>query len=444
MMDMLVFLQTVNRICALPATVLFFGSAIFISFLTSFPQFFAFHRLKRIVSKLYSDDTEQPLKEGKVKTKKTIAPLHALYAAMGTTIGVGNIVGPALAIFSGGPGALFWLLVYIFFGSVIKYAEVVFAIKTRIISKDGNVIGGPMEYLKLVSPILAISYTYAMIPLFIGWSSVQANTLASFLSMYYVPSWIVGATVAGLVVLVLRGGAERVGLVASYVVPLMFIGYVGSILIILVRNIDASMQAFMLMGRCIFSPAAPLGGFAGASVFYAMRSGVYRSIFISEAGLGTSAITHAVADVKDPVDQGVLALYSMGSDALLSFLSGMLVLSTGVWTYGDFRSTLIYEAFLHHASWIGQLILFITVFLFVITTVIGNSFNGLQSFSSITNHKQKTFYTTCTALAILAGSVARAQMIWELMDVVLTVVALFNLLGLVWLVYHHRSFLRID
>ncbi len=351
-------------------------------------------------------------------------------------------MGPSIAIIAGGPGALFWLLVYIFFGSVTKFVEVTFALETRETLPNGKVVGGPIQYLRVVSTFLSRWYGSVIIFLFVGWCGLQSNTLAQIFAQEGVPEWYVGLILSAIVLTVISGGAKRVGQVASKLVPFMFFFYVLFAVLILFRDLGVLRAALTQVFTSIFVGMAPIGGFLGASVFQAMRHGVYRGIFITEAGLGTSSIPHAVADTKNPTDQGILAMYSTIAEAFLSILSGLLVLVTGVWLHGDFRSTLIYEAFKMNAPVLGQFVLLVSISLFVLTTVIGNSFNGRQSFSSLFGQRWLGVYTSCLLLVIFAGSIMEVHLVWEIMDTLLALIAIPNLIGITLLAFRKPEVLK--
>lgn len=426
-----------NDIIAVPATIVFLGAAVILTIKAGFLQL-----RPSAIKKFFGIIFGGP-KEAKATAGKTINPFHALFAAMATTIGMGNIVGPSVAILLGGPGALFWLVVYIFFGAATKFTEVVFALHTREKTASGKVIGGPMKYLALITPALATWYMGIMLFVFMAWNGLQANTLAGVLGSEGVPTWIVASGLGGLVLFALSGGAKRVGDMASKLVPLMFILYVSSSLIILLKNPAALYNAFSLVLSSAFKPAAATGAFFGASVLHAMRYGMYKGIFVTEAGVGTSAIAHAVSDVQKPTDQGLLALFSMTADALLCTISGMLVLVTGVWTVGEFRNTLVYEAISLHAPGFGQYILIFSMALFIVTTIIGNSFNGAQTFASLTRNRWVKGYIVFFAFVVFSSAFAKAELIWECADTLMALAAVPNLLGLVWLAFKKPEVLRI-
>ena len=437
-MALIDFFKWFNEITALPATVIFFGVAVLLTLKTRFVQLRSFRYFLQLLRKGFqeSDTKEQDV--------KTINPFHALFTAMASTIGMGNLVVPAVAIYSGGPGALFWLLIYIFFGCVTKFAEVSYAVESRVKMDDGTVIGGPMQYLKYIASWLGGWYMFVIAFLYMSWSALQANTLALICFQEGISKIYIGIALSLLMIFVLRGGARRVGVIASKLVPIMFTLYVVFAMFILLRDISAVYQAFSLIFSSAFSSTAALGGYVGVALLQAMRSGIYRGIFITEAGIGTSSIAHAIADTKKPSDQGVLAMYSMMSDAFLSTISGLLVLVTGVWMQGNFRSTFIYEAFKMHAPAAGDIILLITISLFVLTTVIGNTFNGKQSFALLTHNKYISVYLSMSVVAIFVGALADVEFMWAYLDVLLTLIAIPNVLGLLYLAFKKPKVLEVN
>ncbi len=426
-----------SSVLAVPSTILFFGASIILTYQSGFAQLRGFPRFFRLI---ISGVPTSKKDEG-----NTISSFGALFTAMATTIGMGNVVSPTLAIMIGGPGALFWLLFYMLFGSVIKYSEVVYALETRKHLPDGFILGGPIQYLKSISTRLSNWYGYIIIFVIISWSCGQSNTLANVMALEGVPHWMVGATLSGFVVLALSGGAQRVSAISSKLVPVMFVLYVFFALSILMRNPLAVMSALRQMFNCAFNPSAAVGGFFGASVFRAMREGIFRGIFITEAGIGTSSIAHSLADTKNPTDQGILAMISMLADVLLSMLSGMLVLITGIWSIGAFRSTLIYEVFKLNAPGIGQYVLMFSVTLFVLTTVMGNSFNGLQSCGILVKDDKfwMAMYVVLTVTFIFIGALIPMKLLWDVMDTLLMLVAVPNVIGVLILAFKRPRSLQI-
>ncbi|MFC1841668.1 alanine/glycine:cation symporter family protein [Candidatus Dependentiae bacterium] len=436
-MNLVDFFSKANVILGIPATFIFLAVGIILTLKTRFIQF-------RALPKLWAFIT-QGFGRTKGKNIKTISSFHAMFAAMATSLGMGNIVGPSVAIVMGGPGALFWLVAYTFFGGVSRFAETTFAMFTRKKTEDGNIISGPIQYLKLVNRWVARWYGLVMIAVFAIWSGLQSNTLANILAKEHVPKWWVGLALAVIVLIVLHGGAKRVGLVASKLVPFMFILYLTFALWVILRDIGALQNALRLVFASIFSPISAVGAFAGTTVMNAMRVGVFQSIYITEAGLGTSSIPHSMSDATRPTDQGLLAMYSIVADAFLSFISGLLIIVTGLWlTVSDIDSTLVYTAFKEYTPVLGDFILIVSITLFVTTTVIGNSFNGTQSFASFTKHRWVGFYKIFTAVIIFLGSIVGMSLVWQIVTFAIIFVAVPNVISLAILAFKKPEVLDIN
>lgn len=436
---LLLFLKWLNDdVLGIPSVLLFFGVSIMLTIKTGFLQIRAFPAFIRLMT--------SGLNKKYTKTSTTfgnaINPFHALFTALGTSIGVGNIVGPGVAITVGGPGALFWLIVYIFFASVTKFTEVMFALHTRK-NHNGSIIGGPMEYLKAVHPFLAYWYAAIMSAVLICFSSVQSNTLSSIYAIEHIPAWITGLSLAVITALILKGGAQRIGAVANKLVPFMFVLYVSFALYILLKDIPALINAFSLIAHNIFTPAAPIGGFLGATAFKAMHYGMLRGVFISESGIGTASIPHAMADTKHHIDQGILAMGSTIADIILSAISGLLTLVTGIWMRGgEPDNTLVYEVFKMYTPVAGKIALLISITLFVITTVIGNSFNGLQNFTSLSRGRYTSLYMGLLIACVFIGSILKTPLVWAATDAILVIAAIPNLLGLFYLAFKYPNVLK--
>lgn len=431
------FIQQTNIFLATPSVILFLGTALFLTIKTGLPQFRA---LKHFFYLIITG-----IKKEKNKRIKTINPFQALFTAMATTIGIGNVVGPSMAISLGGPGALFWLIIYIFFGSVTKLVEVTFSVHSRTISPKGDIIGGPAQYLKLVNPYLGIWYAALTVFLFVVWSSVQVNTISCICSLEGIPPWLSGFTATLILLIVVLGGVKRIGMVASKLVPIMFILYVIFASIILLKNISILFPTIKFIIYDAFSFKTTPGSLAGIIAHSSMREGIYKGIFITESGIGTSSIAHALSDVKKPIDQGILAMYSALADILLCLISGLLTLVTGIWLTGKLNNTLIYEAFKLHIPFEGgQLILIAAIFLFVLTTLIGNTFNGSQSFAYFTNYKYIKPYFIFAGLVAFSGAFMAIPFIWNLMDIILVLVAIPNLIGIIILTFKHPEIIKFE
>ena len=434
-MNIAAICSTCNAFLALPSAFIFLAVALILTFKTGFIQLKAWKRFMHVL--------KHGAQEKKHNTFKSIGSGPALFTAMSTTIGMGNVVGPSLAIAAGGPGALFWLIVYSFFGCVTKFVEVTLAVATRTKTKSGTIIGGPSNYLGTLNSKLGIWYAIITVPLFAGWSAIQSNILADILWQESVPKIFTGVLLGSFVFAALLGGAKRVSSWATKLVPVMFVLYVFFSSFILIRHLHLLPGIFKLIINCAFKPTAALGGFLGASVFEGIRHGIYKGIYITESGIGTSAIPHALADVEHPTDQGILAMYSVAADTLLCLISGLLVLVTGTWWQKALSNTIVYEAFKNFAPHVGQIILLISISLFVFTTAIGNSFNGYQSFGSLTRYKYVKFYALAVAIITMGGAVLDLSLVWNLCDILLACVAIPNCLGVLTLYFKEKDLFKV-
>jgi AGCS family alanine or glycine:cation symporter len=434
--DLDYFCTYASEAVALPAMLLYLAVGIVLTIKTRFIQIRALPRLGRLLfgGVGHHKDT---------KSEKSINPFHALLTAMSTTIGMGNVVGPTIAVSTGGPGALFWLVAYSFFGAVTKFTEVIFAMEFREKLKSGEILGGPTQYLKEASPLLAMWYGSLTMVVFAGWSGQQANTLANIFTLESVPVWVTGLFLALIVFTVLLGGIQRIGEIASKLVPIMFVLYVTFALSILFRDLGALKAAISLVFTSAFNPCAAVGGFVGASVIAAMQGGIHRSIYITEAGLGTSSIAHAMADTDRHEDQAILAMFSVVADMILSVLSGLIVIVTGLWVKGGFSNTLVYEAFKVYSPGIGKWVLLASIMLFVVTTVIGNSFNASQSFASFSRYRWMVPYYFLLAVIVFGGAFVDVAIMWKVMDLCQVMVAIPHLIGLLILSYRHGKLIHI-
>jgi len=429
-------LDSCNSFLALPTIILFLATGLILTIKTRFIQVRAFPRFLQLL--------RGGIEKGH-SGAHTISAVRALFSAMATTLGIGNIVGPSMAISIGGPGALFWMLIYICFGAVTKYTEVTYAVFSRTTSSRGDIIGGPSQYLALITPSLGRWYAGLTLILFTGWSSIQVNTLSCIWAQEGIPPLFTGVLVVGMLLGIVLGGVERIGFFASRAVPLKFMLYVVGALLILAKDPQLIISALKLVMVSAWSSGAVAGGIVGGSVFAAIREGIYKSIFITEAGLGTSSIPHALANVEHPTDQGILALYSGLADMFLCTLSGLLTLVTGVWLLQDkLSNTLIFEAFKLHAVSGAQYALMISVLLFVLTALIGNTYNGSQSFASFTGYSYVKIYYLFAAAIAFSGCLVAVPVLWNFMDIILVFVAVPHLLGLLWLAFTRPEVIHFE
>lgn len=261
---------------------------------------------------------------------------QALATALSGTVGTGNIGGGAFAIYLGGPAALFWMWATAFLGMTTKFVEVSVSHKYRRIDPNGEVVGGPMNFMEdaLNLKWLAVIFAAATVISSFGSGNMpQANSLASGLAASFdLPTWISGLVLAVLLGAVIVGGIKRIAVVAATLVPFMGVLYAIAALLVVGHNIENVIPSFFSVFEQAFTGSAAAGGFLGASFAYAFNRGVNRGLFSNEAGQGSAPIAHASAKTKEPVSEGMVSILEPFIDTLiLCTLTGMVILSSGVW-----------------------------------------------------------------------------------------------------------------
>lgn len=430
------FFINLSMLLAVPAAFTLLFGALYFTCTTGFLQFRSFSRFFKLI-------TTEGITAAKTAGKNAINPFYALFTAMSTSLGMGTIVGPSIAIVVGGPGALFWMVIYAILASITKFVEVTFALHFRQKTEDGLILGGPMQYLKYANPYLASWYTFATIFLFSAWSGLQSNALAETLSKEAIPSWVTGLGISVLTFYLLYGGAKRIGEFNSKLVPIMFVLYCSTALFILLSNISALQEAILLVLHHSFAATPAIGGFVGASFYTALQAGVYKGAFTTESGMGTSSIPHSMADVKYPTDQGTLAMVSVFVDSFIISLSGLCILVSGVWQEGIVNNTMMYHVFNSYFPVVGKFILVLAISMFIIGTIIGNSFNGRQSFATLTNYKYLFGYNIVVSSFLFFSTIIEAPLAWAIADTILPLVAVPNILGLIYLSLKYPHVLRV-
>ena len=366
-----------------------------------------------------------------------ISPFAALMTAMSATVGTGNIAGVATAIVLGGPGALFWMWCTALVGMATKFAEAVLAVKYREVDELGNHVGGPMYYIKngMGRKWAWLGVLFAVFGAIAGFgigNTVQANSVADALNTTFgIPTWATGLVLMVLVGAVILGGIKRIGHVASALVPAMAIGYTAVGLIVLLLNADQIPNAFGLIFGHAFSPAAATGGFAGAAVAAAIRFGVARGVFSNEAGLGSAPIAHAATTTKDPVRQGMIAMLGTFIDTIVvCSITGLAIISTGVWTSGETGAPLTGAAFEAALPGMGNYLVTIALAVFAFTTMLGWAFYSEKCIEYLIGVKAITPFRVLWCLAAPVGAVGNLSFIWLLADTLNAMMAIPNLIAL--------------
>ncbi|WP_406946427.1 alanine/glycine:cation symporter family protein [Kangiella spongicola] len=305
---------------------LLIGVGLFFTIYLGLPQVRYFGQAVRIVKGKYSKSSDPG----------DTSHFAALSTALSGTVGTGNIGGVALAIFMGGPAAIFWMWVTAFLGMTTKFVEVTLSHKYREKTEDGTMAGGPMYYMekKLNMKWLAVIFALATIISSFGTGNMpQINNIAQVMNdTFLIPNWITGVVLAILLAMVIIGGIKRIAKVAERVVPFMAVLYVIGALLVIIYNYQNIVPSFSAIIGSVFSGSAAVGGFLGASFAYAMQRGVNRGLFSNEAGQGSAAIAHSAAKGKEPASEGMVSLLEPFIDTLIiCTLTALVILSSGVW-----------------------------------------------------------------------------------------------------------------
>ncbi len=366
-----------------------------------------------------------------------IPPYQALMTAMSATVGTGNIAGVATAVFLGGPGALFWMWLTALVGMATKFSEAVLAVKYREVDEHGNHVGGPMYYIKngLGQKWAWLGTAFAIFGAIAGFgigNTVQSNSIAQVVEANFgVPTVATGLVAMVLVGAVLIGGIKRIGSVAGALVPLMAVAYILAGLVVLSINADQIGPAIALIFESAFTGHAAEGGFAGAAVWAAIRFGVARGVFSNEAGLGSAPIAHAAAQTKDPVRQGLIAMLGTFLDTIIvCTITGLVIVSSGVWTSGESGAALTSAAFADALPGLGNYLVAISLAIFAFTTIIGWSFYGEKCVEFLFGVKAIKPYRLLWILAVPLGATLSLDFVWLVADTLNAMMALPNLIAI--------------
>jgi AGCS family alanine or glycine:cation symporter len=305
---------------------LLLGTGIFFTIYLKFPQIRFFPHALRIVAGRYEKDDDLG----------DTTHFQALSTALSGTIGTGNIGGVGLAIYIGGPAALFWMWATAFFGMTLKFVECTLSHKYRVVDDDGTIAGGPMYYMerKLKMKWLAVAFAVATVICAFGTGNMpQINNIATTVdSTFHIPAWITGGVLAVLLALIIIGGIKRIAKVTAKIVPFMSVVYVIGAFAVIVFNYENIIPSFGQVFGGIFTGTAATGGFLGASFAFAFTKGVGRGLYSNEAGQGSAAIAHSTAKTDEPVSEGMVAILGPFIDTLvICTITGLTILSSGVW-----------------------------------------------------------------------------------------------------------------
>ncbi len=390
--------------------------------------------------------------KGKYDKKEDAGDINhfkALTTALSATIGTGNIVGVALAIYFGGPGSLFWMWVTGLFGMMLKFVECTLSLKYRKFNKDGSVSGGPMYYMEYglkdklgyFAKVLAVIFASSTILCSMGTGNMaQSNSITDVLfTNYNIPTWISGMIITSLVLLVIIGGIKRIAEVTSKLVPFMAVLYIVSALIVIISLYNKIPHSFYLIFHDAFTGTAATGGFIGSIFLITMRFGVARGLFSNEAGQGSAAIAHAAAKTEYPVREGLVASVGPLIDTLIiCTLTALVIILTGAWKSGVKGVGMTVVGFTRGLStvnlgYMGPHIVAIGLILFAFSTIISWSYYGTRAAGYLFGEKSIKPYRYVYGIFVFLGSIWGIDLVWHFVDMVITFMTIPNLIALLLL-----------
>lgn len=389
-----------------------------------------------------------------------ISSFSALCTALSATIGTGNIVGVATAVGTGGPGALFWMVVTAFFGMATKYAEGLLAVKYRVVSPDGHSLGGPFYYIEqgMGKKWTWLAKLFAFFGVCVGLFGIgtfsQVNGISSAVHNFFDPtdahtvkllpflgdySWavvIASLVLAFCVAAVLIGGVKRIASVSQIIVPFMAVIYIVFVLSLVICNITAVPAAFKTIVVAAFTPKAITGGAVG-SMLVAMQKGVARGIFSNEAGLGSAPIAAAAAKTKEPVRQGLVSMTGTFIDTIvICTLTGLSIVLTGAWQVDGLEgvavTTYAFQQGLPFPAEVSSFILMLCLVFFAFTTILGWDYYSERCLEYLTKGNQKAIkiFRWLYIFAVFIGPYMTVSAVWTIADIFNGLMALPNMIAL--------------
>lgn len=382
------------------------------------------------------------------KSTSGISPMKALSMALAGTLGVGNIVGVATALYLGGAGAVFWMVFSALVAMVLKYVEIVLAVKHRRFDENGRPTGGAPYYIqdglaKVGLPRLGrlLGWSFGILCLvntFTMGSMLQANAVAGAMNEgFHIPLWLTGLLIAALCVLVLKGGAVRIASVTEKIVPVMTVGFLGLCLGVLILRYDRITPAVCDIFQKAFDFSSVGGGVFGFLTSQGVRYGIMRGLVSNEAGCGTAPMAHAAAETESPAEQGVLGLVEVFVDTVLLCTVtalAILVSDSGPNAFGEDGVRTAQTAFSSVlGDWAGWFFA-VSVLFFGVATVLCWAHYGMTSIRAITAGHERVrrlgerLFPPAYAISVMAGTLASPAEVWTLADGALGIMTVINLL----------------
>ena len=371
--------------------------------------------------------------------RSDVNSFKALCTALAATVGTGNIVGVATAIKAGGPGALFWMWMAAFFGMATKYSECLLAVKYRTVDANGNISGGPMYYIenglgKKYKPLAVMFAVFGVLCAYFGIGTfAQVNSIVEITQISAgIPVVYTGIALTVVVAAVTIGGLKSIATVAAKVVPAMALLYFLTTVGIMIVFADQVPAAIATVLNSAFTPTAAQGGFLGATVMLAMRSGVARGVFSNESGLGSAPIVAAAAKTKWAAEQGLVSMTGTFIDTIIiCTLTGLSLVVSGVWCGPLNGAAMTESAFTMAFPAFGSMLLLVGLVLFAFTTILGWNYYGERCVEYLMGVKAILPYRIIFICLIACGPFLKLEEIWVLADIVNGLMAIPNLIALI-------------
>ena len=407
-----------------PMIILLLGTHLFLTIRLRFPQRKIFTAIRLSVKK-------DPNATGDV------SQFGSLATALAATIGTGNIIGVATAIALGGPGAVLWCWLTGVFGISTKYAEGLLAIKYRVKTPEGKMLGGPMYALerglgwKWLAVLFAIFTAFAAFG--IG-NTVQANAIATLAKeSHNISPYLTGVFVSLLTGVVVLGGVKSIARVCSMLVPFMAFFYVLGCMYIIGVNIDYVWPAIKLICLSAFAPEAAGGGLVGSTVMMAARFGIARGLFSNESGLGSAPIVAAAAQTRNPVRQALVSSSGTFWDTVvICALTGIVIVSS-VLAYPDItfdNGAILTKVAFSKIPFVGTPLLTFGLLTFAFSTILGWCYYGERAVEYLKGKRWVYGYRVVYILAVFIGSIIHLNIVWNLADCMNALMAIPNLVSL--------------
>ena len=430
-----------NFIWGVPAMVCIIGVGLYLSIRTGFLQIRKFpYAIRTTIGRMFRK---------KDASDGAITPFQAVCTALAATVGTGNIAGVAGALAIGGPGAVFWMWISALLGMCTKFSEVTLAVHFRETNADGELVGGPMYYIKNGLPkcwhwLAYLFAAFGVLTVFGTGNATQVNTITtainSALTNYGLlkpeqvsaSNLIIGIVITILIAMILLGGIKRIGQVTEKLVPFMALLYIVLAFGVVLLNINVVPRVFASIIEGAFQPSAVTGGIVG-SLFTSMKKGVSRGIFSNEAGLGTGSIAHACADTRKPVKQGMFGIFEVFTDTILiCTLTALVILCSQVpVAYGQAAGAeLTIQGFTAtYGNWVS-IFTAVAMCCFAFSTILGWGLYGARCIEFLFSSKVTKPFMVAYSLVAILGATADLGLMWNIAETFNGLMAIPNLIAL--------------